>query len=777
MVQFGKSQSVRRKEDDRFLTGHGTYTDDINIDGQLYGVFLRSPVAHAEIGAIDLEDARAMPGVAGIFTGADLEATESNDIPCAIPLKNSDGSPRADPGRPVLCTGRARFAGDAIALIVAETPEQARDAAEAVMVDFEELPAAADLRSAIGGPAVHDAAADNVAFDWQMGDADAVEAAFAAAAHVTRIEVVNNRLVVASLEPRGAVADYDPASGRLTLHTATQGGWLIRRYLAEHVLHMRPEQIRVLTPDVGGGFGMKLFFYPEQAAVAWASRHLCRPVKWINDRGESFLTDTHGRDNISRAELALDKDGRIVAMRADTLAGMGAYLSNFAPMIPTLAGCKVLPGVYDVKKLHLRVRGIFTNTTPVDAYRGAGRPEAIYLMERLIDRAGRETGLGAAEIRRRNFIPPEAMPFKTATGQTYDSGEFARLLDMAMARADWAGFEARRQEASARGRLRGIGLCYYVEATGGAPDDTVAVRFEQDDTVSVVVGTQSTGQGHETAFAQLMAERLEVDIDRIRIIQGDTDALAKGGGTGGSRSLTVEGGAIVKVAETVIERGRFFASLLLEAAEQDIEYRDGRFTIVGTDRRIGLFELARRAADHPAAQGDYEGGLDASAAYEVEAFTYPNGCHIAEVEIDPDTGELGIANYTVVDDFGHILNPMLVEGQVHGGIAQGLGQALMEAARYDANGQLLSGSFMDYALPRAIDMPANLSLSTVEVPCRNNLLGVKGCGEAGCIGAPAALINAIIDALAPLGVEHIDMPATPQRLWEAIRTARNRPAP
>jgi aerobic carbon-monoxide dehydrogenase large subunit len=774
MAKFGVGQSVRRVEDQRFITGSGRYTDDINLPGQAYGYALRSPEAHARIVRIDIAQAKAAPGVLAVITGAEIEANGTNELPCAIPMVNRDGSEGINPLRPVLCTDRVRHVGDHVAFVVAESLSQAKDAAEMIAVEYESLPASIDTETAAdaGRPLVHDNVPGNLAFDWQHGDPDAVDRALAGAAHVTKVRIINNRLVANAIEPRAAIGEYG-ADGQVTLHACTQGGWLFTGPLAS-VLKVDPGKVRVLTPDVGGGFGMKAFFYPEYALAAWAARQLRRPVKWTAERSsDGFVSDVMGRDHVTEAELGFDADHRIVGMRVLTTANMGAYCNMFAPFIPTGAALKVLPGVYDIKTLVYRVKGVLTNTTPVDAYRGAGRPEAIYLMERLMAAAARELGVDPTELRRRNFIVPAAMPFKTTAGETYDSGEFAKVMDAAMKQADWSGFRQRRNEAQGRGMRRGIGMAYYIESTMGDPQEMAAIKFETDGTVSVAVGTQSNGQGHETAYAQVLHDRLGVPFEKIRIVQGDTALLKLGGGTGGSRSLTAEGMAIRDCADDVIERGRHYAAQELETAVADIAYdrETAEFGVVGTDRRIGILELAQKARASTSPPEGFEGGLDAEATAQIDAYTFPNGCHVAEVEVDPDTGVVQIVNYVAVDDFGVVLNPMLVAGQVHGGVVQGIGQALYEHAVYDDNGQLLSGSFMDYCMPRADGVPA-MQVSTIEVPCQNNPMGVKGCGEAGSVASPAAVINAIIDALADLGVTSVDMPATPQSLWRLIQQHR-----
>ncbi|MCS6931799.1 MAG: xanthine dehydrogenase family protein molybdopterin-binding subunit [Acetobacteraceae bacterium] len=772
MAKFGLSQPVRRIEDPRLLTGRGRYTDDVPAPaGALRGYVLRSPHAHAAIRGIETAAARAMPGVHAVFTAADLAAEGLGELPCTIPLANRDGTPRAETPRFALASDLVRHVGDPVAFVVAETLQAAKDAAEAIAVDYEVRDSATDLATATepGRPQVWHTAPNNIAFDWEAGDKARTDALFTQAAHVSRLSVINNRIVVASMEGRACLAEWDGA--RFTLHAGTQGSWLIRRLLAESVFKLPQEAFRVITPDVGGGFGMKLYLYPEYVLCAFAARRLGRPVRWAAERNEAFLSDTHGRDNISHAELALDKDGRFLALRVRTLANMGAYLSTFAPYIPTGAAAKVLASVYGFEAVHAHVLGVLTHTVPVDAYRGAGRPEMNYLLERLIDTAARETGRDRIELRRRNMVRPEQMPFTSAAGQRYDSGDFARVLDEALARADWAGFPARRAEAKRRGRLRGIGLAYYLEATGGSPTERAEVRFAEDGCVEVVVGTQSTGQGHETAYAMITAKELGVPMERIRIVQGDSDAAPFGGGTGGARSLYSEGTALLATTATVIERGRQAASEALEAAAADIEFASGRFTIAGTDRSIGILELAARQREKRA-RGEEAITLDAAEVAQIPAHTFPNGCHIAEVEVDPETGAIAIPRYLVVDDVGHAINPLIVRGQVHGGVVQGLGQALLERTAFDpASGQLLTASFMDYALPRAEDVPA-IEVDLIEVPCETNPLGVKGAGEAGAVGSPPALINALLDALAEAGVRHLDMPATPEAVWRALSAAK-----
>ena len=773
MARFGIAQSVRRVEDPRLLKGDGAYTDDITLPGMAYGVVLRSPHAAARLRGIDTAAAAATPGVLAVITAADLAEDGLGDLPCAVVLTNRDGSKQYTPPRPTLARGQVRHVGEPVAFVVAETVQAARDGAEAIAVEYDILPSITDLATALdqGVPRVWEDAPGNLCFDWETGSKENTEAEFARAAHVTRLTVVNNRVVVASMEARAALAEYDAAAARWTLRANTQGGWTLKQWLGEAVFKTGSDSFRIITPDVGGGFGMKLFLYPEHVLTCHAARKLGRPVKWTSERSEAFLADTHGRDNITLGELAIDAGGKFLALRTRNVANMGAALSNFAPFIPTMAGTGVLASVYGFKAVYANVLGVFTNTVPVDAYRGAGRPESNYLVERLIDQAARELGIDRVELRRRNMVGPEAMPHTTPVGRTYNSGEFRTVLDAALAHVDWAGFEARRTAAAQRGRRRGIGLAYYLEATGGAPTERAEIRFAEDGFVDVYVGTQSTGQGHETAYVQLTVDRLGVPGERVRVRQGDTDTIPEGGGTGGARSLYSEGQAILATAATVIEKGRLAAAEALEAASADIVFEAGRFAIAGTDRFIDILDLAavQRAR---LAKGEDAALLDAAEVAAIKAHTFPNGCHIAEVEVDPETGVVQVLRYSVTDDVGRAVNPLIVRGQVHGGVAQGFGQAVLENTAFDAqSGQLLSGSFMDYALPRAADLP-DIEVELIEVPCGTNPLGVKGAGEAGAVGSPPAVINAIVDALAPLGVTHIDMPATPERVWRALAAAR-----
>ncbi len=772
MAKFGLAQPVRRVEDPRLLLGRGRYTDDIQLPGMLAGVVLRSPHAAAAIRGIDISAAKSAPGVVAIYTAEDFKADKIGPVPCAVHLDNRDGSGMASPPHPALADGAVRHVGDPVAFIVAETAKAGRDAAELIMVEYDILRAIADPVRALdpGAPLVWPDAKHNMVFDWEIGDKPATEALFGQAAHITKLTVVNNRVVVSSMEARAAIADYDTAAGRWTLYANTQGGWLVKD-LIKGVFGVDGDRFRVITPDVGGAFGMKLFLYAEHVLTCYASRKLGRPVKWAADRSEAFLCDTQGRDNVTTGEIATDRDGRLLALRTRNIANMGAYLSTFAPYIPTLAGTGVLASVYGFQQVYANVIGVFTNTVPVDAYRGAGRPESNYLVERLIDAVARDIGMDRIELRRRNMVPPSAMPHATPVGKVYDSGDFRTVLNAGLQRMGWDGFAPRRAESAERGKRRGLGLAYYLEATGGDPTERAEIRFAEDGGVDVYVGTQSTGQGHETAYVQLTSSRLGVDGEKIRIRQGDTDTIPVGFGTGGARSLYSEGQAILLTAQTVIEKGKQAAAEVLEAAPADIGFDDGRFTIVGTDRGIDILQLAETQRQK-AARGEKATTLDAAEIADIQFHTFPNGCHMAEVEVDPETGKVEVVRYLVCDDFGKAVNPLIVRGQVQGGVAQGFGQAVMERTAYDAeSGQLLSGTFMDYALPRAEDLP-DIEVELLEIPCATNPLGVKGAGEAGAVGSPPAVINAIIDALAADGVTHLDMPATPERVWQALAMAR-----
>jgi aerobic carbon-monoxide dehydrogenase large subunit len=773
-VKFGIGQPLRRHEDLRLLTGKGRYTDDIVLPGMAYAAVLRSPVAHARLLKVDAAAARRMPGVLLVLTGADVAADSLGDVPCLQPLGSRDGSPPRATPRPVLAIGKLRHVGQPVALVVAETLLQARDAAEAISIDYEELPAVVDVRSAIapGAPLLFDHIPGNVVFDWDNDatDAAATDAAFAKASRVIALEIVNNRVVANSMEPRNALADYDAATDRSALYTGSQGPHIVRGPLAEAVLKIGSGKLRVVTPQVGGGFGMKAFVYPEHALVTWASRKLKQPVKWLADRSEGFVSDNQGRDHLTRAELAVDGEARFLGLRVSTIANLGAYLSPFGPMIPTRSS-DLVSGLYTTPAIHVNVKGVCTNTLPVCAYRGAGRPEAAYLIERLVDAAARDLGMTPDALRRLNFIPPTAMPYTSATKLVFDSGEFEKVMDLAMAAADWSGFPARRAEAERRGRLRGIGMATYTERCGGGFPETASIEFK-DGYVELVMGNVEYGTGVITAYKQVVAEWLGIDPARMEVVMGDTDRTPPGL-SGGSRSLPVGGAALYECSQAVIEKGRDLAAHLLEAAAADVQFADAAFFVPGTDLRIGLFDVAQAARDPAKLPTGMRPGLDTTKVRVPPANTFPNGCHICEVEIDAETGAVTVARYTIVDDFGRTINPMMLEGQVHGGVVQGIGQALLEHTVYDEeSGQLLSGSFMDYAMPRADDLPS-FSFATHNVPCSANPLGVKGAGEAGAIGAPPAIINAIVDALhQKTGLRHIDMPATPGRVWTALQAAR-----
>ena len=781
----GIGASVRRKEDLRFLSGRGQYTDDILRPGQVYAHILRSPHAHAAIRSIDTAAARAMPGVVAVYTGADMAAI--GGIPCGWQIHNKDGSPMAEPKHPVLAEGKVRHVGDPVAVVVAETRPQARDAAEAIAVDYDVLPAAVTMEAALapGAPQVHEGAAGNLCYDWHIGDKAVADAAFAGAAKVVAFETTNNRLVPNAMEPRAAIGDYDATTGEHTLFTTSQNPHVIRLLMGAFVLQIPEAKLRVVAPDVGGGFGSKIYHYAEEAIVTWAAARLGRPVKWTADRTESFMSDAHGRDHVTRAELALDAGGKILGLRVHTLANMGAYLSTFAPCVPTYLYATLLSGVYTTPTIYCEVKAVFTNTVPVDAYRGAGRPEATYLLERLMDVAAKETGVDRVELRRRNLIPTDAFPYQTPVALQYDSGNYHATLDQALAAADWAGFEARRAEAKARGRLRGIGVSTYLEACGIAPSAVVGslgaraglyevgtIRVHPTGSVTVLTGAHSHGQGHETTFAQLVADRLGVPVAQVDVVHGDTAKVPFGMGTYGSRSLAVGGSAMFKAMDKVIAKGKKIAAHLMEASVEDVEFERGTFRVAGTDRTKSLAEVALTAyVPHNYPIEEIEPGLEETAFYDPKNFTYPGGCHVAEVEIEPETGWARVVNFTAVDDVGRVINPMIVEGQVQGGVAQGIGQALLEQAVYDENGQLLSGSMMDYTMPRADDLPS-VDVAHHTTLCTHNPLGVKGCGEVGAIGSPPAVINAVVDALRDYGVRHIEMPATPAKIWGIINAKR-----
>ena len=777
---------LRRKEDLRFLTGQGRYTDDFNRPGQLWAYILRSPHAHATLGAIDSTATLAAPGVIAVYTGADLAAAGIGGLPCGWGITDKHGKPMTEPVHPVLAQGKVRHVGDPVAVVIAETREQAKDASELLGVEYGELPAVVEAMAAIvpGAPLVFDEAAQNTCYEWEIGDQGATDAAFAQAAHVAKLDLVNNRLVPNAMEPRAALGDYDAGTGDYTLYTTSQNPHVIRLLMGAYVLHLPEHKLRVVAPDVGGGFGSKIYHYAEEAIVTWASAQLKRPVKWTAERSESFLSDAQGRDHVTHVELAMDENAKFLALRVSTVANLGAYLSTFAPAIPTILYATLLAGTYSTPAIHCAVRAVFTNTVPVDAYRGAGRPEATYVVERIVDVAARQLRIDPAELRRRNFIAKDAYPYQTPVALQYDSGDYFTTLDMALKAADYVGFEERRKAAAAKGKLRGIGIATYIEACGIAPSkvagalgaraglyEAAEVRVHPTGSVTVFTGAHSHGQGHETTFAQLVASGLGIPVENVDVVHGDTAKIPFGMGTYGSRSLAVGGSAIVKALDKVIAKGRKIAAHLLEAAEADITFEDGQFKVAGTDRAKSFGEIALTAyVPHNYPIEELEPGLDETAFYDPKNFTYPAGAHIAEIEIDRDTGMVRVIRFTASDDFGRIINPMIVEGQVHGGLAQGIGQALFENAVYDKDsGQLLTGSFMDYCMPRADDLPS-FEVSHNVTLCTHNPLGVKGCGEAGAIGSPAAIMNAVADALAPLGLGPVDMPATPEKLWRLIQS-------
>ncbi len=767
--QFGIGQSPTRKEDVQLLTGQGCYTDDLSLPKQAYGVILRSSIAHGVIQGYNLTKALTGPGVSAIYTGPDMAAAGYNPMLCALPLTSKDGSPLIKPPRHSLARDKVRHVGEPLALVVAETLAQARDAAELVEVEIEELPAVVEMAAALaaGAPILHEEATSNLALDGEIGDAVKTEAAFAAAAHVTKLRMVNNRVVVAAMEPRAAIADY--RDGRFELYIGCQGVFGLRGGLAG-LMNLESDQVRVLSRHTGGSFGMKAAPYPEYVPLLHAAKALGRPIRWRDERTESFVSDHQARDAIVEAELALDNNGRFLAVRVNSVANMGAYLSGFGPAMPIVNILKNMPGLYQTGAIHIATKCVFTNTIFIGPYRGAGRPEANYYMERLVDKAARETGRDPVELRRLNQIQPEQIPYAALSGLDYDSGDFPTVLEKGLARADWDGFAGRQQTSRAQGKIRGRGIATYLEVTGPPGKEMGGIRFEDNGRVSIITGTLDYGQGHATAFAQVLVQLLGVPFDAIDLIQGDSDELIAGGGTGGSRSIQASGKAIFDASEQVIAQGRELAAHYLETAKEDIEFAAGSFTIAGTDRHIDVMDLAIRVAGDDNLPAGLPSSLSVSMIAETPPSSFPNGCHIAEVEVDPDTGVVDVVRYSVVDDFGVLVNPELVEGQVHGGVAQGIGQALMENTVYGDDGQLLSGSFMDYAMPRAGDMP-NFDLEFHVVPAASNPLGVKGCGEAGTTGALPAVMNAVVDALSELGIDHIDMPATPERVWRAIAQA------
>ena len=772
MREFGFGQSVPRVEDARLLRGAGSYTDDFVPPDVAHAYILRSPHAHAELKNIDTGQARALPGVIAVLTGEDAEADGLGMVPVFVKRNKRDGSPMFEPPYPVLALKRVRRVGEGVALVVAETREQAKDAAEKIEIDYEPLPVAIGTGEVTAGgkPELWSEAPGNESFFFEAGDRAAVDAAFDSATHIARVDYVISRVAAAPMEPRTALGAYEPVSGRYTLWAGLQQPHLVKGQLARDFLKVALNKVRVVAPDVGGGFGIKGIGNVEPAIVLWAAKRLGRAVKWISERSESFLADDHARDNVTRAELALDDEGKFLGFRVRAVANIGAYVGAFGPHCPT-NNLGSLACVYTTPAIHVEVVGAFSNTNPTAPYRGAGRPEAVFAIERVIDVAAREMGIDRAELRRRNLIQPEAMPYQTGLTFKYDSGDFPRGLQLATEGSDWQGFEARRAEAKGRGKLRGIGIANAIEQSGAVMEEAAEIRFEADGTATLVSGSANHGQGHETMYAQLAADILGLDPAGVRVVEGDTDAVFHGIGTFGSRSASVGGAAMAMAAEKIIAKGRRLAAHMLEAAEGDIEFDEGIFAVAGTDRRVSLAEVAAAAHSVFAIPAGMEPGLQERAVFAPPAPTFPNGCHVCEVEIDPDSGTLEMLDYTVADDVGTVINPMMVGGQIHGGIAQGLGQVLFEEVRYDENGQLLTASFMDYAMPRASDMPRTLRIVTNTVPSTTNPLGIKGAGEAGTVGALPAVMSAVLDALAPLGVVHIEMPVTPERVWRAINDA------
>ena len=770
MSEFGLGRSVPRFEDGRFLTGRGRYSDDINLPGQARAVFLRSPHANALLKSVDTSAARAAPGVVAVYTGADIRADGLGGLPAMGNLKRR-GAPMYKPPRPALAQRQVRFVGDCVAMVIAETLTQARDAAEHIAVDYDPLPQVTGTAEAAapGAVAVWPDCPDNICFEFEAGDEARVDRAFQTAAHVTSLDIVINRVSAAPLEPRAATGQYDATDERYTLYTGAQNPHTLRRILSQMILRIPETRLRVVSPDMGGAFGMRSETYGDLALVLWAARKVGRPVKWTGERMEGFVNDNQARDNVTRVELALDGEGTFLALKVDTLAALGAYLSLGATTPPTL-NVGGLVGVYTTPAVHVRVKGVFTNTPSTAPYRGAGRPEASYVIERVIDTAARELGIDPIDLRRRNFIPADAMPYDTKFVFEYDSGEFEKNQDSVQALIDWAGFEARRKESRGRGRLRGIGLANTIARSAAMGDETAEIRFDPTGGVTLLMGTHSHGQGHETVFRQLLADKLGLDPETVRYVQGDTDQVAHGGGTFGTRSTGLGGGALVRAAEKIIEKGTAVAAHLLEAAGGDIEFREGRFRIKGTDRSVSLADVARATYTPGALPPGIEPAFGERAAFAPARPSFPNGSHACEIEIDPETGTVTLLRYCAVDDAGTIMNPLLLDGQIHGGIVQGLGQVLMENIVWDPSGQPVAASFLDYAMPRADSAPF-FELETNVVPTNANPLGVKGVGEAGTVGALPCVMNAIVDALAPLGVRTLDMPATPERVWRAIRAA------
>lgn len=776
----GVGARVARKEDKRFITGAGRYVDDMVVPGMKHAAFVRSPHAHAQIKKIDVKKAQGMRGVIGVLTGKELKADGIGNLICGWMIHSKDGSPMKMGAWSPLAIDKVRYVGDAVVIVVAETKGQARDAAEAVEITYKELKAVVDATQALekGAPQVHAEAENNLIFDWEIGDAKATDAAIKAAAHVTRMKIVNNRLVPNAMEPRAALGHYDKAEDHYTCWTTSQNPHVARLVMSAFYNVAPENKLRVIAPDVGGGFGSKIYIYPEEIVCLWASKKTGVPVKWVADRTESFLTDAHGRDHVSTVEMAFDKNNRITGFKVDTIANLGAYMSLFSSCVPTYLYATLLSGQYDIPAIHANVRTVYTNTAPVDAYRGAGRPEATYLLERTMEAAARELGVSPAELRRKNFIT--VFPHQTPVIMNYDAGDYGASLDAAMKTSDYAGFAKRKAAAAKQGKLRGIGMSCYIEACGIAPSAAVGslgagvglwesaeVRVNAVGTIEVLTGSHSHGQGHETTFAQLVNERFGVPIDSVSIVHGDTDKVQMGMGTYGSRSGAVGMSAIAKALDKVEAKAKKIAAHLLEADEGDIVIENGALKVAGTDKNVPWFQVALAAYTAHNLPAGMEPGLKETAFYDPSNFTFPAGCYICEVEIDPETGTTEIVQFVAADDFGNIINPMIVEGQVHGGIAQGVGQALLEGAHYDASGQLLTASYMDYTMPRADDLPS-FKVSTSNTPCPGNPLGIKGCGEAGAIGSPPAVINAITDAI---GIPDIAMPASPSTVWAAIRAA------
>jgi carbon-monoxide dehydrogenase large subunit len=784
----GIGAALRRVEDKRFLTGRGRFVADIELSNALACALVRSPHAHAAIRRIDAAAARAAPGVVAVLTGADMAADGVAAMRPLWVVRSRDGSPMAEPARFALARETVRHVGEPVAAVVAATLAQALDAAERLEVDYAPLPAITDARAAQaeGAPQLHVRAGGNVCFRWARGDEAAVRAALRSAAHVVAIDLVNNRLVGAAIEPRAVIGALDAQSEKLTLYSSTQAPHHIRRQVTEQ-LGIPESALRVVSPDVGGGFGYKGKLYPEEGIIAWAARRLRRPVRWVASRAESFVADNQARDHLTHAELALDADGRFLALHVETFANLGAYVSTFGAAIPSAIYSALFAGGYRTPAIFVEVTGVFTNTTPTDAFRGAGRPEACYVLERLADLAAHKLGIDRAEIRRRNLIPPSAMPYKTPIGPTYDCGDFPKIFARTLALADYDGFEKRRAQAARRGRLRGIGMACYVESSGVAPSrfagalgarvgfyEAASIRVEPDGAVRAMLGTHNHGQGHATTLAQILSSRFGAPIEKIEVVEGDTDAVPHGTGTFGSRSIAVGGSALDRAADKIIAKGKLIAAHLLEAAADDIDFADGTFVVAGTDRRVSFAAVAQAAyVPHNFPLETVEPGLQETAVYDPPSFAFSNGAHVCELEIDPDTGRIEIVGFWGVDDIGTVINPMIVEGQIHGGLAQGIGQALLERCAYDGGGQPVSGSFMDYAVARADDLPLFVTECDESQPCTHNPLGAKGCGEAGSIGSPAAVVSAVLDALAPLGVADLDMPLTSEQLWRRMREAQS----